>query len=181
MAETVVRELVLQLAEHMWAADPWRGSRLLATELAWAFAAPQMKHVLFLEALEWRLVAQFWVSLERTVTVQRRIDAAVFTAIAACVDRFTCRLRRGGAAIDFLGVLRATRDIPVWMLSPGVCSAHRLEATESSLQDGSLDARDIFHRQLPAAGASSGSATQPGCKAVAGVLGVEAARAGFVH
>ena len=151
----------------------------LGTELAWAFAAAQVEHVPFLEALERRLVAQFWDSFGRTVAVQRRFDAAVLTAIAAYADRFICRLRRGKLQLLAWAISRATRDIPVWMLSSGVCSVHRLEATESSLQDGPFGRQGHLHRQS----GCSGSFERLGdtAKAVAGVFRVEAARAGRLH
>ena len=68
-----------------------------------AFVAAQVEHVPFLKALLRRLVAQFWDSFGRTVAVQLRFDAAVLTVIAAYVDRFMCRLRRGEAAVACLG------------------------------------------------------------------------------
>ena len=132
----------------------------LGTELAWAFVAAQVEHVPFLEALLRRLVAQFWDSFGRTVAVQLRFDAAVLTAIAAYVDRFMCD-DVGKLQLLAWAISRATRDIPVWMLSPGVSVRTSLKRLRGRCKMDPSDARDIFTASLDAAGALSGSAIRP--------------------
>ena len=138
--ETVDGELISQLAEHLVGNGSLaRLSAPLAAELTCALAAALVEHVPFLEVLERRVVAQFWdletedvASFGWSFAVQRSFVAAVFTDIAAYADRFTCRLRRGSCSC-LPGRFAGDSGHPQF----GCClQAFRLEATESSLQDG---------------------------------------------
>ena len=144
----------------------------LGTELAWAFAAAQVEHVPFLEALLRRLVAQFWDSFGRTVAVQRRFDAAVLTAIAAYAIGSCAVYDVGKLQLLAWAISRATRDIPGLNAVSRRFSADRLEATESSLQVGPFGRQGHLHRQS----GCSGSFERLGdtARVVSGVLSVEA-------
>jgi len=169
----------LQLAEHMWAAVPWRGSWRPWHRAGVGLCGCTGGTRSFLEALERRLVAQFWDSFGRTVVVQRRFDQ-LYSRLSLPTLIGSCAVYDVGSCICLPGRFRGRLVIsPVWMLSPGVCSVHRIEVTKSSLQDGPFGRKGHPHRQS----GCSGSFERLGdtAKAVAGVLRVEAVRAGRLH